>query len=194
MITTKTITVYSPDALPTATAKRRAFDTLGQFETDDDWYHWIFEEFTRRLDTRGYQNPTLAFSGFGSQGDGASFTATLDLPRLYAALEVSLTTVPLDAVTATLTRIDHRYSHAHTVRVDVDAEDDGTPCSSARTAVLDTELTALEAALTDDVRTLSNELYRALEVEYFDRIDEANLLNVAEINDYWFDEGGHLVR
>jgi len=44
------------------------------------------------------------------------------------------------------------------------------------------------------VHSLSHELYRALEDEYFDRIDEDNLVNVAEINDYWFDQDGHLVR
>jgi len=194
MITTKTITVYSPDALPTPHAKRRAFDTLGQFETDDDWYAFIFEEFTARLETRGYGDPQLAFSGFGSQGDGASFTATLNLPRLCATLKFPLPTVPFDAMLATLARIDSHYSHPNTVRVEIDAENDGTPCSPTRAEALDTELTALETALTTDVRTLSRELYAALETEYFDRIDEENLVNVATINEYWFDQDGHLVR
>ena len=38
-----------------------------------DWYHLIIENWTGKLEEAGYLEPEILFSGFCSQGDGASF-------------------------------------------------------------------------------------------------------------------------
>jgi hypothetical protein len=49
----------------------------------DDWHEWIIENIQAELEELGISEPDIQFSGFWSQGDGASFTCEgVDLIRL----------------------------------------------------------------------------------------------------------------
>jgi len=55
--------------------------------TGDDWHEETIIEFERELESMGFLEPSIAFSGFYSQGDGASFTCeSVDLPVLLKHL------------------------------------------------------------------------------------------------------------
>lgn len=70
----------------TPKAIERARSWLREAATDFDWHSCVLDFWEHSLDQIGFENAEIAFSGFWSQGDGASFTATVDLEKLVAFL------------------------------------------------------------------------------------------------------------
>lgn len=65
------------DTLPDERAKETARDWFREGCCDDSfWYEHIYEEWKAELESMGFGDPDINFSGFSSQGDGASFTCT----------------------------------------------------------------------------------------------------------------------
>lgn len=56
-------------------AKERARDWYRNGGLDYEWWDSIEDEWKQELEELGFNEPDIAFSGFSSQGDGASFTA-----------------------------------------------------------------------------------------------------------------------
>ena len=70
-------------------AQERARDNYREGNLDYEWWDHIYEEWIAELEEMGWHNPEINFSGFASQGDGASFTATgLDFKK-WAAWHMS---------------------------------------------------------------------------------------------------------
>lgn len=67
-----------------AVEKARAW--LQEATTDHDWYSYVLELWEQALAQIGFEGAKINFSGFWSQGDGASFTALVDLDKLVAFL------------------------------------------------------------------------------------------------------------
>ncbi len=67
-------------------AVERARTWLQEAATDFDWYSDVLDIWKDALDQIGFENGEIGFSGFWSQGDGASFTATVDFEKLVAFL------------------------------------------------------------------------------------------------------------
>jgi hypothetical protein len=66
-----------------ARAVERAREWLQEGATDGPWwYECIYDEWTEGLAQIGFMDADINFSGFYSQGDGASFTANIDCERL----------------------------------------------------------------------------------------------------------------
>jgi hypothetical protein len=61
------------------TAKDRAISKLSDINTDHNWYEYTLENMSNMLSENGFNNAEICFSGFSSQGDGASFDAEIDL-------------------------------------------------------------------------------------------------------------------
>ena len=61
---------------------QRVRSWLTEGQTMYDWWEYIFELWKKALDQIGFENAAIAFSGFWSQGDGASFTANVDVAKL----------------------------------------------------------------------------------------------------------------
>ena len=61
---------------------QRVRSWLTEGQTMDDWWEYIFELWKKALDQIGFENAAIAFSGFWSQGDGASFTASVNVAEL----------------------------------------------------------------------------------------------------------------
>ena len=53
---------------------------------DDHWYECVIEDWKAKLKRKGFHEAEIVFSGFGSQGDGASFTATIGSSKLITRL------------------------------------------------------------------------------------------------------------
>lgn len=78
------------DALPNANAKERARDWFREGCCNDSyWYEHIYEEWQAELESMGFESPEINFSGFSSQGDGASFTCPYFDFRKYAQFFMS---------------------------------------------------------------------------------------------------------
>lgn len=61
---------------------QRVRSWLTEGQTMYDWWEYIFELWKKALDQIGFENAAIAFSGFWSQGDGASFTASVNVAEL----------------------------------------------------------------------------------------------------------------
>lgn len=88
---TITTTVYSFRELVelgNETATDRAKQWIGDIATEGpDWHDYLTSElWPSALAQIGFENASINFSGFWSQGDGASFTARVDVAKLVAFL------------------------------------------------------------------------------------------------------------
>lgn len=68
-------TIYKYDELPTEAAKAKARDWYRETGMSYDWWDAVYEDAKTILEAIGFTDVDICFSGFGSQGDGASFTA-----------------------------------------------------------------------------------------------------------------------
>jgi len=147
------------------------------------------------------QVPAINWSGFWSQGDGASFEGNLVSFETGSALERVKAYAPTDeglhAIAAELDALQvkydrrlaatvslHRgnYSHSGMMQVDASAVDaDGD----------DREVTQEdETALRDTLRGFADWIYRALEAEYNYQNSDEQVAETIEANQYEFIENG----
>ena len=64
---------YSFDELSDE-AKEAAIENNRDINTNDDWHEFALEDWQEKLEDYGFINPKISYTGFWSQGDGASFT------------------------------------------------------------------------------------------------------------------------
>ena len=76
----KTIEVYQFSEL-SEKARKQVLNDFRDINTDFDWYEHIITGWYERLDELGFKKAEISFSGFFSQGDGCSFTASVDLEK-----------------------------------------------------------------------------------------------------------------
>lgn len=67
-------------------AVEKAQSCLQEAATDFDWFSCVLDFWQHALDQIGFENANISFSGFWSQGNGARFTATVNLDKLVAFL------------------------------------------------------------------------------------------------------------
>jgi hypothetical protein len=152
-----------------------------------DWWDCVYDDFVDYASERGFDTTTksIQFSGFWSQGDGASFTSDIDIPTFiqFHKLEWAYPWIMKllesgGTVDASVERISHRYSHENTCRATVSAHDDffyliDTNGDETREAVLAewdklmiSDIDQLEKDVEQTRLELCRELYRSLEAEY----------------------------
>ena len=203
-------TVYTLDELDSQ-ARERARDWYRQASNDDDWHEVVFEDFERvceilgvELATRSVrlygggtrQKPCIWFSGFSSQGDGASFEGSYQYKkgaareiRAYAPKDERLAGIAdqlqqiqrknLYALEAHMTHRG-RYYHEYCMDISVEraSDTDQPPTPDAQEIV------------SEALRDLARWLYRQLEREYeYQTSDEVVDENI-EANGYTFTEVG----
>ncbi|MGO1164578.1 antitoxin of toxin-antitoxin stability system [Brucella pseudogrignonensis] len=203
-------TVYRLDELfDAAKDKARAWYREGGF--DYDWYDSVYEDFQQIADILGIrfktrtvrlmsggtrQEPRIAFTGFWSQGDGASFecyysygrNATTEI-RSYAPQDKKLHEIA-DALLAIQRRnfyqlraeTSHRGHYYHEYCMSISVERD-SPTYQDMTA--DAEEIVIEA-----LRDLARWLYRQLEREYEYLSSDEAVDETIIANEYTFTETG----
>lgn len=82
-------------AVPSQTVDR-VRDKLREWATDHAWYEFVYSTWKEALDQIGFENADISFSGFWCQGDGASFTATIDPEKLLTFLLLDIE--PADSI------------------------------------------------------------------------------------------------
>lgn len=174
---------------------------------DSDWYEHVYTQFIERMAGLGIitNADQMQFSGFWSQGDGASFTGYMDTkqfvdkhPELFAEYPGVKYLAEADCGLAfRVSRISHHYSHARTCQFQSDDcsvyqqydEDD------LRHAVFEThcELFANEQATFDKeadalIEGYADELYKDLEQEYEYLTSDEQVRASLEANEIFDDE------
>jgi len=159
-------------------------------QLNDDWHQDVIEEFNDDMINFGI-SANVKFTGFGSQGDGASFTTdTCDtdllIRKLYETGHDISETALLDSKNLSV-HIERSGWNVHEYSMDVIVHDEDL--------MNDDERRKLEAVITEWARTTAHDLYKNLE-KYFDELtsDEAVIEYFAENEFLFFSNGKVLSR
>ena len=169
---------------------------------------WVIENETEDLMTLGLDNVEIAFSGFWSQGDGASFTARVnDIPTFIKTIGIEEEILPKvlaafeEVYEMSIVRIDSRYVHENTVRFDIEEIDDtelvilsGFGLGDITVDLNDTlEEIGLEAIASSWVKSKCKEIYGKLGKAYEEEFSDEAAERWADDMDLRFDEEGNEV-
>lgn len=178
---TETRTIAKYEEL-TEEQKVKVCEHYSDMNTDYDWYDSTYEDTKIILGLLGFSNIEIQFSGFWSQGDGASFTATFSVPQTKKELKERIKAfkeyAPKDDLHQfekltfdkeecsigffEVFRIDSRYSHSCTISSD-------------------------HEGLKEFARSFSNDIYKSLEREYEYLQSREAVEESLTCNDYEFD-------
>lgn len=190
MPTERTITVYKLDELSPAARKKAIAslqDDLNQtFDSSE-----LTEFFKAQLDEYELPSGDIRWSLSSSQGDGVAFYGNLDLPRYlkkrgllgkYKSIAKFFDDISVKIIKA---QAFHQYDHWNTMRVELDAPH--------TTAAQEKRFNQLEADILEHIQAVSRELERLgyKEIEY--QTSEEVAVEMADANDYEFDEQGNQI-
>lgn len=180
-------TLYKFDEL-SEDAKAKAIDTIRE---DADWC-WgehdnvmLTETFADRLAEQGYPTEDIEWSLSGRQGDGVAFYGSIDIETWLRANKRMSKYRSLGRVVpcATITRnsYGYHYSHAHTMDVEV-AADDYERLTPARERLLED----LSDELREAVIAMSHELESIGEADIAAHSSDEYIIDMVTVNEVDF--------
>jgi hypothetical protein len=184
----------------------KRMDSFSEQDVDLDW---VIENETEDLEALGLENVEISFSGFWSQGDGASFTGRVDdIPKFMKAigidtsaiLDKALEAIP-DVYDMYIVRIDSRYVHENTVRFEIENIDDTELILMSGFGLGDITIDLndvlveidFEAKASKWVKGKSREIYDKLEKAYEDEFTDEAAEQWADSMGMEFDKEGNLI-
>lgn len=187
---TKSYDLFSIDELG-VDARAKAIESLYDCNIDYDWWDCVYEDWKTTLSDMGFNDAEIHFSGFGSQGDGACFTATVDLAKWLKVNKLAGKNRALynqaEGVTVSIISSDSRYSHEMTMSIESDYYGNLTDKTSG-------QYYALEEKILEDARVQARLIYRQLEKEYDYLTSEDAIIETIKANDWTFLEDGKMMN
>lgn len=185
---TKKYDVYTYDEL-SKEAQEKVLENLHDINVNYEWYEFEFEEMIESLTKMGFEDADIRFSGFYSQGDGACFTANLDIDKLvkYFKLKTKYShLLKTHNITGCIRANDSHYSHANTMSIDIDIErkDDKEMYTES------TEQENFEEEILDLARTEADKIYDGLQKTYEYLTSEDSTVETIKANEYAFLKDG----
>jgi hypothetical protein len=185
---------------------------------EQEWWEGVYALWKAQGVERGFDINDIYFSGFCSQGDGASWTGQVDVMQYVAyhwkdiPLRVEIMQALEEEMTQTRLDVKSRgqYCHDKTMHMEeVQKEDDeggdgvrcpGSAFHGAQPANLwealgynDPELPEFNAEILEAAQAYAREIYEALKEEYEHLTSDEYIAENCEANDYRFDEDGYLI-
>ena len=213
MPTTVEITGYTFQEL-TPQAKEQACSTL-QPDNDCYWHEFIIDNAKEDGKALGFDIQDITFSGFCSQGDGASWSGYVDMVEWLdkhkpedAQAHVVIALIENGWVDAyiDITANDSHYSHSNTMRrgdVSIQGEDENDTIYKGMFAGANvcTLMEALPDSYVDDIadevlqsaRDYADEIYKQLRDEYEYMCSEEYIAELCDANEYLFNKKGELL-
>ena len=193
---------------------KKILERFSDINTDTEWYKYTIDEFIKRMEGEGVQIETkdVQFSGFSSQGDGASFTGkvswkyiadcikrhNISIPKI--AKWTRLASANMDTSWASplygiVSRISSHYCHCNTVSLSLEYDDTDLStklCEYIGDTLYDMkgELKDLDTFIETELKDEMKDLYRELESEYESLSSEEAIVDTLETNEYLFDADG----
>lgn len=175
-------------------AKQSAIEAMknSEYYPWDDWHDAVLQDWKTDLEAYGYDDADIEYSGFSSQGDGASFTAIVNLEawlrqhklltkyrKLLKASESFHVGFKIERESAAHYVHEYMICAVHDVEMAADNWDE-----------LDEQAGELVELMTEDARKLSRKIYKALEAEYDWHMDEEQIVGMIEANEYRYTNEG----
>lgn len=177
---TKTYEVFSFDEL-TEEVKEKVIEKFRDINVDYYWSSDIEENTAERLEELGYSEPKLFWSGFWSQGDGASFSASGNIEKLVPKKYQKF----IESIDFTK---NGRYEHEYTMSIDIDYNDKPTGRIGAM------EFRNLEKELIENAREEARIFYDDLKTEYEYQTKDSCVIEAIKANEYQFLADGTLIE
>ena len=183
----------------------KRMDSFAEQDVDLDW---VIENETEDLQALGLDNVEIAFTGFWSQGDGASFIGRVDdIPKFIKTIGITDEILPKaleafeDVYEMEIIRIDSRYVHENTVRFDISEIDDPEILIMTGFGLGDVTLNlndileeiGFEAKASKWVKDKCKEIYRKLEKAYEGEFSDEAAEQWADSMGMEFDKEGNLI-
>ena len=173
---------------------------------DHDWWKFTVEQFQEELVALGFENTDVNFSGFSSQGDGASFTGDWFCGRmrtikamkesgitlqdwaveLRRVLKGNLKDLKTKYATFSIKRTSHHYAHENTVSI-FDAEYWNSRKKEQYGIPPEQEDDILEGC-----RAAMKAMYRILEKEYDYLTSDEAVEETLSVNEHKLDKDGKI--
>ena len=178
-------------------AKAKAIESHRYDLVDDDfWSACTIEMFKENLESKGFRDVEISFSGFSSQGDGASFTSGVinveEFLRSQGCYSKYRRYVPnnnYNDITYSLkvTRFHGcRYVHENSVFVD-------ESWGYTSTENQENKIREIVEMISEFVKDESREIYKALECDYDGHTTDEAIAEHLTINEYEFTEDGEMI-
>lgn len=163
--------------------KQELLEKYYDINVDHDWWDCVYEDFKTDMLEKGIRVDEINFSGFWSQGDGASFIGIINNPDMAKFMDAhDLSSrypaaryfCQFDEVWVNLYRNSSRYCHENTVSISLH-DTTGNPYDEGGTrwdiydtmqTLFDTEYAQLELDCEEILRGYMQDLYRKLGKEY----------------------------
>ena len=183
----------------------KRMDSFAEQDVDLDW---VIENETEDLQALGLDNVEIAFTGFWSKGDGASFIGRVDdIPKFIKTIGITDEILPKaleafeDVYEMEIIRIDSRYVHENTVRFDISEIDDPEILIMTGFGLGDVTLNlndilegiGFEAKASKWVKDKCKEIYRKLEKAYEGEFSDEAAEQWADSMGMEFDKEGNLI-
>ena len=169
---------------------------------DDFWSEPILEGFHEDMEALGLTDIEVEYSGFWSQGDGASFTARVYNSENKKFITEALGLKVLDEVAEnlliTIRRESTRYSHHNTMIAHVEVDGDDEVEKDMGTGMIITinvegSCGPIEEATGNWARDRAKKLYDDLETAYEEQFKDEYIIDDLEANGVEFDESGNRI-
>ena len=169
---------------------------------DDYWSDPIVEGFHEDMEALGLTEVEVEWSGFWSQGDGASFTARVynsdNKKFITEALGLKVLDEVADNIYITIRRESTRYSHHNTMTAHVEVDGDEEIEKDMGTGMIITIDVAeacgpIEEAAGNWARDRAKKLYDDLETAYEEQFKDEYIISDLEANGVEFDESGNRI-
>lgn len=161
--------------------KKKVIEKNREINVDfDDWAEPAIEGAIEDLSARGYNDAKIYYSGFWSQGDGASFTATLDVAKVLTSIGSEFANKVNEEPaywTGKITQ-DGRYVHSNTMSIEVMYEGGG--------AEMDTMATKIEEVILEDAKAQADSIYKNLESYYEELTGDEAIIEALRSSDSEF--------
>jgi hypothetical protein len=185
----------------------KLLDKHRDINVQDTWWDSVYEDWVAKLIDLGMNLTAsdIQFSGFWSQGDGASFECRLVLDTflekhgLAEKYPAVMYWAKQEQLTARMTRFTRSHSHQYCVHfeseesiyIDGQALEEGDLREAVAEAMyekLSTEMDGLEEDVNDTCRGYMQEIYSALEEEYEHLTSDEVITEYLEENEIFDDE------
>jgi len=197
-IETTTRTLFAFEEL-SDDAKQKALEALSDINVDyPDWHEFTLEDWKETLHTVGVDDANINYSGFWSQGDGASFTGRVRLAdwlksqHLAGKYRTLYNRARAHDIAAGIRRVSSHYSHEQTCTAWIEIGGYWSTDKAADCERLERQANECEELLEEWRRMQCHAIYKDLENNYEYLTGEDAIRETILANEYEFLEDGTL--
>lgn len=199
---TEIFDVYDFDEL-SQTAQKKVVSDFRDINVDYiDWDEFVLDDATQFLESLGWNNIKIHYTGFWSQGDGASWEGTLhstDVPEFIKKMHWTKEFKPLIyAINKGQVESYHKietsgyHSHEYTMNCYNSEFDNRDLPDGKRLENLGNLHDKLVDKILDWARDYARTIYKNLEDDYNDQTSDEAVKETIQCNDYWFTAEGKI--